>query len=195
MRSIFECIINEHYVTCLNDNEMEIYLDQVWDILEKSYSYIGGLAGLSKDKIIEESDIWKLVRRGKNITAVQIYTTKRGGRKACYGGCDGTDQGKKDLAKIVQEDAKMSDRDVWTEVSDKALKFYLSNGHYPVPNTAAIEILKDKVFNELKPDGFFYVREIGGELHTKVLVSKTRGIEASDEVIAELLRLNRIYNG
>jgi hypothetical protein len=56
------------------------------------------------------------------------------------------------------------------EVSD-ALEHILIKyvGATPVPNTQVHDILKKKIEN-LDPDGIHYTREIGGEMHTKVMV-------------------------
>lgn len=194
MRSVLECIINEHFVTCFEPAEMEKWLDQVWNMLEEAYKYCGGVKGITKEALIPESDLWKLVKRGNKLTAAVLYTMKRGGRKACYMASDGTKQGKDDLDMIIFEDAKMTDRDAWTEVSGRAIKVFLRNGHLPVPNTVAREIMKDKEFDELKDDGWFYTRKIGGEPKTKIMVSRARGVEAPDEVIEEILRLGRLYD-
>lgn len=51
-----------------------------------------------------------MVRRGNKITAIKIYSTKRGGRKGIVIATDGTDQGKKDIAKILEEDYKLKER-------------------------------------------------------------------------------------
>ena len=193
MKTVLECIINEHFVTCFEPTDMEKWLDLVWGMLDAAYAYAGGVKGITKEQLIPESDLWKLVKRGDKITAAVLYTMKRGGRKACYMASDGTPEGKRDLTKLILEDAKMKDRDAWQEVSGRAIKAFLGNGHLPVPNTVAQEILKDKTFDELKPDGWFYTRKIGGEPHTKILVSRSRGVEAPDEVIAEILRLGREY--
>lgn len=193
MRSVLECIINEHFVTCFEPADMEKWLDQVWGMLYAAYEYIGGVKGITKEALIPESDLWKLVKRGDKITAAVLYTMKRGGRKACYMASDGSKQGKDDLSKIIQEDAKMKNRDAWQEVSGKAIGFFLKRGHLPVPNTVAREILKDKQFDELKPDGWFYTRKIGCEPLTKVMVSRSRGVEAPDEVIDEIISLGMKY--
>lgn len=194
MRSVLECIINEHFVTCFEPVDMEKWVDQVWNMLEEAYKYCGGVKGITKETLIPESDLWKLVKRGNKLTAAILYTMKRGGRKACYMASDGTDQGKRDLNMIICEDAKMKDRDAWQEVSGRAIKVFLRNGHLPVPNTVAREIMKDKEFDELKDDGWFYTRKIGGEPKTKIMVSRARGVEAPDEVIEEILRLGRLYD-
>lgn len=193
MRSVLECIINEHFVTCFEPTDMAKWLDQVWNMLEEAYKYCGGVKGITKETLIPESDLWKLVKRGDKITAAMLYTLKRGGRKICYFASDGTNQGKDDLAKIVQEDAKMKDRDAWIEVSGKAIPFFLKRGHLPVPNTVAQEIMKDKQFDELKPDGWFYTRRVGGEPLTKIMVSRSRGVEAPDEVIDKIIALGMKY--
>ena len=193
MKTLFECIVNEHFVTCFEPADMAQWLDQVWDMLNAAYSYAGGVKGITKDQLIPESDLWKLVRRGQKITAAVLYTMKRGGRKACYMASDGSDQGKDDLSMIISEDARMKDRDAWQEVSGRAIKYFLRRGHLPVPNTVAQKILSDKPFDELKDDGWFYTRKIGGEPPTKIMVSRSRGVEAPEEVINQIIELGMKY--
>ena len=99
--------INEHFLTITDKNKMKEYGDDVWDMLQKAYAYIGGVAGAdSIDDIINDTDMWKLVRRNGKITAIKAYKFKKGGRKANCCASDGTEQGKKDLMKIYKEDGE-----------------------------------------------------------------------------------------
>lgn len=46
----------------------------------------------------------------------------------------------------------------------------LKCGALPIPNTVVQSILSNKILTDLKDDGFFYTREIGGHKHTKILM-------------------------
>lgn len=193
---IKEQLITEHYVNCHTTKDMEKYADDVWKILTKSYEYCGGMAGMdSKEQLIDETTLWKLVRKGGKIVACTVYTNKRGGRKACYAGSDGTEIGIRSLKKIMQEDNLIPDREAWGEFSGKAVSTMFNQGAMPVRAEIAKEIMKDKEFLEIKPDGYFYTRKIGGKPHTKLMMGNPRGkVEVPEEVRQELKNLARKYD-
>ena len=113
-----EALICERFLNAFNKEDMTKYADEVWDILQKAYAYCGGMAGMdSVEQLIDETDMWKMVRKNGKIVAVNTYSNKRSGRKICYGGQDGTEEGKKAFKKILEEDFKLKDRQSWAEVS------------------------------------------------------------------------------
>lgn len=113
----FLTYLNERYVTAFKD-DMNLYADEVYNMLVNAYKKIGGIKGISsKEDLIKDSDIWKMVRRNGKIIACQVYSTKRGGRKAIGGATDGTEIGKQAMYDIMKEDIKMKDRSAWAEVS------------------------------------------------------------------------------
>lgn len=162
--------LNEHFVTVFDHDDKMKYVDEVWDMLEQSYSKIGGTHS-SKDEILEDGMMWKLVRRNGKIDAAIIYKQKLG-RKAILAGCDGTPQGKQDLFSIIREDAKMEDRHAWVEVSGAPEYLYKKYGHVPIPNEVAEEILAKmgKKIDQLNPDGYHYTRKIGGDSYEKLMM-------------------------
>ena len=92
---VSEILLTERFLTLISNSERSKYLDIVWDMLEKSYAKIGGFKSVdSKDTLIKETSLWKLVRKNNKIVAVSIYSDKLG-RKAIGGATDGTDEGKK----------------------------------------------------------------------------------------------------
>lgn len=168
--------LNEAFVNALTKEDMMKYADDVWKILQDSYKYCGGLLGMKDvNQLIDESDMWKMVRRNGKINCVVIYSFKRGGRKLCYGGTDGTPQGKADFYKIMQEDINLKDRKAWAEVSEKMEHLYLKNGAVPIPSSIAKQILYDKEFVDYDKDGYHYTRYIGGVLATKIMVGNFTG--------------------
>lgn len=135
-----------------------------------------GLLGMRDiNQLIEESDMWKMVKRNGKINCVVIYSFKRGGRKLCYGGTDGTPQGKADFYKIMQEDINLKDRKAWAEVSEKMEHLYLKNVAVPIPSSIAKQIMWDKEFVDYDKDGYHYTRYIGGVLATKMMVGNFSG--------------------
>lgn len=201
MRKLSETIefINEHFVTCLNKDDMRKYANQVWDILQDSYKYCGGIAGINSiEDLIEDTDMWKLVRRGDKVTAIKAYKFKKGGRKANCGGFDGTEQGKKDIMKIYSEDGMMKDRKQYGEYSGKAVSTVLKTGGIPVPAAVAMTLLEPK---EVEPceDGWFFTRVLGdGKKHHKIMIGnlpiKWDDERPTPELIQTLKDLARKYS-
>jgi len=185
---IKEQLITEHFLTLTKKEDMRKYGEEVWDILQKSYAYIGGIAGINSiDDLIEDTDLWKLVRRDNKITAIKAYKLKNGGRKSNCGGTDGTIQGKKDIMKIYQEDGLMKDRHQYGEYSGKAVSTVLKTGGIPVPAAIAQTILEPKKI-EICQDGWFYIRKLGdGKLHHKLMVGNLPNCKYNDEKPSEEL--------
>ena len=196
---IKENLITEHFVNCFNKEDMKKYADEVWDILQKSYAYIGGIAGVNSiDDIIDDTDMWKLVRRNGKITAMKAYKFKKGGRKANCGGFDGTEQGKKDIMKIYQEDGMCKDRKQYGEYSGKAISAVLKTGGIPIPNAIAQEMLAPKKVT-LCEDGWFFIRKLDdGKIHHKIMIgnlpdNKYDGERPTEELINIIKELGKKY--
>lgn len=164
-------ILNERYVNAFDAQSKEAYAPEVWDILQKSYSKIGGLKSGGLDTIeglIKNSKMWKLLKRDGKIKVVSIYKDKEG-RKSVAVGTDGTQEAKLALAKMLKTEFENSYR----EVSDSMEAFifkhvpHLAN-KYKIP----VEIVKELVHDEIRPeeDGYHYKREIGGHWHTKIML-------------------------
>lgn len=189
MKSLSQYLITENFKTAIGKDKIQLLVDEYGDELIKmigdSYRYIGGAIGFeTKEDIVKESDLIKLYKNNGEITAVVCYATKRHpnsdavvlsddrslnfGRKIC---CFASKEGhSEDLAKILKEDFKDARRNVWCEASAKPVTFLMKLGAKPIPNNITKKILKDKILTDLKDDGFFYTREIGGKPHTKVIL-------------------------
>ena len=186
-----EALICERFLNAFNKEDMRKYADEVWDILQKAYAYCGGMAGMdSVDQLIDETDMWKMVRKNGKIVAVNTYSNKRSGRKICYGGQDGSEEGKIALKKILEEDFRLKDRQSWAEVSGPMEVTVLKQGAMPIPAYIAELIMKDKTFDNIHKDGFHYTRMIGDEPHTKLMVGNFAGKEfkADQNLINELIK-------
>jgi hypothetical protein len=156
----------EHIVNLFSADEKKKYVDVVWDILERTYAPIGGSNLGSKNLLMQDSSIWKLVRKNDSIVAVGIYKDKLG-RKGIVFGSDGSLEGRRSVVKLMQEDLKM-DRS-WAEVSGKPEEVMLHSGGIPVPNIHAEKLTGKKILS-LNPDGFHYTRMIGDTEHEKMIV-------------------------
>lgn len=166
-------MILEHFLTYFENDEAskEQVLDQVWDILQRTYKPIGGIANLqNKEQLLElPNTVWKLVRRSNKIVAVAIYKTKSGGRKLVCGGQDGTPEGKQSFYQICYEDVRRIERNSWAEVSGALEHIFLFKYQgVPIPATLAQKILVDDELT-ISKDGFHYTRLIGGRPIEKIM--------------------------
>ena len=65
--------IYEHYETAFEQDIdlKEIYLDQVWKILQDSYTDIGGLRTFkTPNDLLRPNNMWKMVTRNGKVVAV-----------------------------------------------------------------------------------------------------------------------------
>ena len=126
---ISEQLITEHFVNCKNEEEMRKYGKVVWDILTKAYEYCGGIKNVNGvEDLIKDTHLWKLYRHENKIKAVICYTDRKGGRKLCLLGQDGSDEGRKMLKKMMEDDFRLKDRQSWVGVSGKAAITALKHG-------------------------------------------------------------------
>ncbi len=96
---LVEQIITERYVNAVGfgpeaQQVKQRYLDQVWDILQKSYAPIGGIKGKgfeTKESMLD-LPMWKMGIRDGRVRAVIMYKDKNG-RKSVAMGTDGSDEG------------------------------------------------------------------------------------------------------
>lgn len=181
--------IYEHIVNATNKNEVEKlvekYGDDMFAIIEYGYKDIGGCSGIDKkEDIINKADFIKLYRNEGKIVAVALYAdkkhpnagtevylndrTKNRGRKIVA--CAASEGNSEYLKKIMIEDFKRSERNVWGEFSSKAATFALRCGALPIKVDDAEAIMSPKKFYDKKEDGYFYTRDIHGMKHTKIMM-------------------------
>jgi hypothetical protein len=159
--------------------------DEVWAILQASYKDIGGIKGSgfeNKQSMIDNVPFWKLVRRDGKIVAVVMYKD-RGGRKLVAVGSDGSDAGKKGILDIIKDDLKQQRS--FGEFSDRLLAFIIKNlgvdeiKKNAIKRSRLSQLLETEEILEPEANDFyvqkypalkdyFYRREIGGKLHTKI---------------------------
>lgn len=144
----------------------EDYIDEVMEMLKRSYEKEGGLVGVDENELLEPNVFWKLVRTNDKIVACLIYKFKSYGRKILCGGTNGTVEGKTGFYNIMREDYEQrNQRMCFTEVSGAPKRIYEKLGMPKIPLNAAIKILKDLGKEIEKPGtsdpGFSYIRIIG----------------------------------
>lgn len=106
----FKSYLEERFVNAiLDDPKKEQYVDQVWDIIQKSYSAIGGIKtnGFQSKEKMMTLPMWKMAVQDGKVVAVVIYKDK-GGRKSVAMGTDGSEMGKKRVVDMVKNDLKRS---------------------------------------------------------------------------------------
>lgn len=195
---IQEQLITEHFVNCKTDEEMQQYADVVWKLLQKAYEYCGGIKNVdSPEQLIKDTHLWKLYRKDGDIKAVIVYSDRKGGRKMCLLGSDGSEDGRKMLKKMMEDDFKLKDRQSWVGVSGKAAITALKHGGIPVPSEIACDIMNGGKPGKCKPyDEYWYNRPIKNdkgetENHLKIMVGNPPGhesIEAPQELIDKLIQ-------
>ena len=195
---IQEQLITEHFVNCKTDEEMQKYAAVVWKLLQKAYEYCGGIKNVDgPEQLIKDTHLWKLYRKDGDIKAVIVYSDRKGGRKMCLLGSDGSEDGRKMLKKMMEDDFKLKDRQSWVGVSGKAAVTALKHGGIPVPAEIACDIMNGGKPGKCKPyDEYWYNRPIKNdkgetENHLKIMVGNPPGhesIEAPQELIEKLIQ-------
>lgn len=177
--------ITERFVNALSKEDMKKHIDTIWPMLVKAYESIGGMAGMdSKEQLIDETDMWKMVRKNGKIIAIKCYTFKRGGRKSCYCATDGSKEGKEALYQMIADDMRLKDRNAWIECSGAVEHIYKKYGNAtPIPAEIAQKILHDKPFIKINDDGYHYTRKIGGEEHEKIMMGNIAGDKKLQDTI------------
>ena len=182
-------LINERFVNCKNKIEMQKYADVVWNLLQKAYAYCGGIKNVdSVDELIRDTHLWKLYRKDGEIKAVICYTDRKGGRKICLFGQDGSPEGRKMIKKMLEDDFKFKDRQSWTGFSGMAAVTALKHGGIPIPSKIALQYVGKKC---RAYDDYWYIRPLknsNGEIenHLKLLIGNPPGYE-TQEVPQELI--------
>lgn len=118
---LIEQQLNERFINVFTPEEKEKYADVVWDILQKSYGYIGGIKGAgfaNKQDMIDNIPFWKLGKHDGAIKSVTMYKDKNG-RKSVAQGTDGSREGKLLLKDVIKNDFGRS----YGEKSGKMLDF------------------------------------------------------------------------
>jgi hypothetical protein len=195
---LVEQIINEKYVNAVGTSGKAMaikqkYVDEVWDILQKSYANIGGIKGngFESPEALLQIPMWKLGIRDGTVKAVAMYKDK-GGRKAVAIGTDGSVEAKWFVGDIFRNEIKRS----YGEKSKAALSMLMKlvpweglepHLHSPaqvavvvpnIPITPITDVPKDEWpadalmtlnrYPQLVPYG--YMRELAGEQTFKVMI-------------------------
>jgi len=185
----FQNFILEKIINVFSSEEKQPFLEEVWTLIQKSYAPIGGTKGFgfdSKESFIKLIPFWKLLRKNGKVVAAVVYRD-RGGRKLVAVASDGSPEGRQGIIQIFKEE--LSTKRSFFEISGPLLKFLFNNlGEFFLKDNAisfneVSEILRSDTIFEVEKDSpelkmfpslskFFYQREIGGHLHTKILLGR-----------------------
>lgn len=164
-----ETIKNFWATTKVGKESMNKYVDEVWDLLEKSYSKIGGIYGCpDKETLLKKSGLWKLQTYNGKIICCIIYSIKNDTRKMIYCCSDGSNKAKGYLYAFISEDLKFIDRKVWLEVSGVMEHICQKLKAIPIPFSIVKKLLPNKELKQ-KDDGYHYMRKIGDVWIKKIM--------------------------
>jgi hypothetical protein len=160
-------ILDERVINLHKEDNKDKYGEDVWNILQKSYESIGGFkTAANLDELKEKSGMWKIVKRGDDITAVRIYKDQFG-RKGIAMGSDGTTKGKKDTLMLCKDDIKFGR--AWAETSGAPERLMFKFGAKPIPAYFAPYLVKKHILS-VEDDGYHYTRLIDGHPHVKIIM-------------------------
>lgn len=156
-------------------NEIKKYSSIVWDIMQKSYSKLGGFKSYkSKEDMENLVSLMVICVLNKQVVASAIYRDDLGGQK--LNGCgtiDGRLESKKMLKQVIQNDIQHFQKWHWVEVSYPLEEWFKEFNGSPIP-TQLVASLLHKNKRKILPlnDGVHYKRQIGKDsenLVTKVI--------------------------
>lgn len=155
-----------------DQQKLNKYKDQVYQMIQDGYANIGGPEGLnSVEDLVADSDFWKLDVYNGKIRSLVVYTFKRGGRKVQYLTASPDEEGKASLYRTIKDDCRLQDREAWVEASGKIEHIYKKYGNAePAMVQEVQKLLYDKKLLPNPPelgDMFHYSRKIGDNDHVK----------------------------
>lgn len=164
--------LNESYVNLFDADKRKLeYIDEVWDMLQKSYASKGGFHSVkNKEDLLSDVKMWKLSKKDGKLVAGILYKD-RGGRKSVGIFSDGSPAGKQELFKMYTEDLthKRAFKEVSKSILDWLKKYNFPVQQYLIAAKDAKDIVNDDSF-EFTDDEFAYTRNIKGTRYTKYLL-------------------------
>jgi len=177
------------------DDEQKLqYIDEVWDMIQKSYASIGGIKGSgfrSKEDMLKNIPMWKLYFSGGKLTVVVLYKDKTG-RKLVAIGATSEPGLRKKAVYILGQIMKAGVENSIAEISGGPFVVFARSVNFDVikpfiftpkeaekalgkPVTPAKDAVDKLNVDDLKLytkfsdyRDFFYLRELGGSLHMKL---------------------------
>lgn len=181
----FKEYLEEGYKNLFTDSQKRKYAEEAFSQLKKSYEKIGGIHGSGFNDVedfIKNIPFWKLRFGPDGELVAGAYYKDKNGRKRIAVSSDGSALGKKYVADMMISD--LTQGRSFVEQSSSSLAFLAKQIGYDLLTKYAIDpIAFEKISGEkLSPvesddpeiikhpqlKKFFYRRDIGGELHTKI---------------------------
>lgn len=159
-------LLNESIKTLFADDERLAIADEVLTMARENYKRAGGIKGdgvNSPEELVASTKLRKIIRRNNKMIGGILYKD-RGGRKGVLMFHDKSDQAKRDIAKLIEDDLRLNR--AFHEVSANILAWlnkYFDYRKYLVPG------------KDVKPiDDFAYNRNIGGQGHPKYMLGNVQ---------------------
>lgn len=153
----------------LQDKQLKkVYLDQVWEILQSSYSKVpGGLHYNSPEELMAKTDEWHLIIQDGQVQALTVHKHKFGLKLSALAKAR-TSGARSALIRLVS----YALRHGWMELSDQAEVFVMREcgGHRFMINASFATRLLNKTILPADGDTFHYRRTIMNTLKTKLLL-------------------------
>ena len=158
----------------LSGEELKTFQKEIFDLIRKSYMYIGGHPDFqSPDDINEnEANFWKYIDidSDEEPDAITAAKTTSFGKKSVLAATDGTPEAKKAL--IQDKISELNSPGNYAEVSGRIAEILLQIGVPIIDNEEEVKkVLIDKQIQWLD-NGGWYVRKIGGIDRTKIMIGK-----------------------
>ncbi len=174
------------HVETISSIDAKIYIvDEVFELLQKAYESVkGGLHFISRDDLILNTAMWKVIYNDINIIGVVIYKAKQGFKMVAMGLSEKLHHTFKQITKkMLVYIFKTTFSKTWMELSEGAERFVLKNGgeNFILPNHLAAK-LTGKDILELCDDGIHYKRMINGVVKTKILLGNPKTTSYSHNV-------------
>jgi len=184
-------IITERYFNAFKTEDKQKYAQEIWDMIQRSYKAVDGIHGKgfnSVEDMVNSNYMFKVGMSNGKPVMVSIYKDK-GGRKKVAMGTDGSEEGLR-LARNSLK-AEFTTGRAFGEISGpvfgsvkkmippEVLKTFL------IPATKVADLLGKRVEPGRGEDmrsgpndpylPYYYQREIGGHMHTKVAYGEPKG--------------------
>jgi hypothetical protein len=172
--SVFIGVIKKNRWSTLSNREKRIYADDVFNLIDRAYSDIGGNPNYRNpsDVYLSQGDALYSVNDlddDPDIDAVSVFKKTPYGRKSVASGQDGSQRAKREVLSYQSKILRRLPN--YGEVSGRLMEILIAKGVPVVTDPRVIRsVLKGKRI-KMHPDGS-YSREIGGKMYRKVMVGK-----------------------
>lgn len=171
----------------LNPKQALEFSKEFFEIVDQSYSYTGGYAGIKNhkefEKEIKEGDLtFFCLDNDEDEDADSLVFGKENnkGFKITGIATDGSNQSKKDVLDAQADNLKKKNKHFFCEASGRIAEIFINKYKVPIvtDEKTVREVLKGKEIEWLGEDSNnvegWYKRKINGELHSKILLGNPK---------------------